>query len=228
MSLQFQVEVARPDEAQHGARETADESHQDLEVRNEAGHQNRHHDHCHSERKSPDFEVSVQCPNRRHFRLRWSPEEVALQELRRRVVGQRITQHGLDDQEEVDEPLKSWREQVVGDHLLRVVLEGEEAHVAEDCFEGGCCDVRPVQHPVELGPIDHVPFECGQEDLRRVREDDDSEGNGELAHVDAPSHATPAPLGDLQQAVGHDNSVDDQVSHGAPEGQHGHTLQRLE
>lgn len=40
MALQLQVEVAGPDKAQHGTGEAADKAHQDLEVRNEAGHEN--------------------------------------------------------------------------------------------------------------------------------------------------------------------------------------------
>lgn len=118
--------------------------------------------------------------------------------------------------------------QIIRDHLLRVVLEGEETHVTEDRLECRSSDMRPVQHPIELGSIDHVALQGGQEDLRGVREDDDPEGDGKFAHVNAPPDTAPAPFGDLEEAVGHNDRVNHQVSHGAPEGQYGDTLQRLE
>lgn len=34
--------------------------------------------------------------------------------------------------------------QIVRDHLLCVILEGQEANVAEKCFESGRRNVRPV------------------------------------------------------------------------------------
>lgn len=107
--------------------------------------------------------------------------------------------------------------QVVGDHLLCVILEGQEADIAKDRLEGSRRNMRPVQHPIELGPVDHVAFECWQEDLRSVREDDDAERDRELAHINAPSDTAPTPFGDLQQTVGHDNGVNGQVSHCTPE-----------
>lgn len=48
MPLELQVEVAWPDERQHGARETADEAHQDGEVWNGYRHHNSAEDHTHS------------------------------------------------------------------------------------------------------------------------------------------------------------------------------------
>lgn len=38
MSFELQVEVARPNEAQHRTRKTADEAHQNRKVRNETSH----------------------------------------------------------------------------------------------------------------------------------------------------------------------------------------------
>lgn len=77
-SFQLQVEVARPDETQHGASEATDESHQDLKVWNEAGHQNCPHDDADPESESPYLQLTVECPDRGHLGLWRSPEEVAL------------------------------------------------------------------------------------------------------------------------------------------------------
>lgn len=110
--------------------------------------------------------------------------------------------------------------QVVRYDLLCIVLEGQEADVAKDSFECSCSNMRPVQHPIELGPVYHVAFQGGQKDLRCVGEDNDAQRYWEFAHVNAPSDTAPAPLGDLQQAVGHNNRINGQVSHCAPERQH--------
>lgn len=53
MTLEFDVEVAGPDERQHGAGEAADEAHQDGEVRDGRGHQHRADNHGYAESKAP-------------------------------------------------------------------------------------------------------------------------------------------------------------------------------
>lgn len=53
VSLELQVEVAGPDEAQHGAGERADEAHQDGEVGDEDGHEHGEDNHAHFEGEPP-------------------------------------------------------------------------------------------------------------------------------------------------------------------------------
>jgi len=48
--------------------------------------------------------------------------------------------------------------QVVCDHLLRIVLECQEADPTKERFECGCSDVTPIQHPIKLGAIDQIAF----------------------------------------------------------------------
>lgn len=118
--------------------------------------------------------------------------------------------------------------EIIGDDLLRIVLEREEADVAEDGLKSGRCDVRPVQHPIELGRIGHVAFERRQEDLRCVREHDHTQRYGKVLHVHSPTDLGPAPLTDFEQAVREDDEVDEQMRHGAPEAEHRDGVDRLE
>lgn len=101
--------------------------------------------------------------------------------------------------------------QIIGDDLLRIVLECQETNVSEHGLECSRNNVRPVQHPIELGWIGHAAFECWQEDLRCVREHDDAERDGKAFHVDGPSNFRPAPLANLQQAVGENDEVDEEM-----------------
>ena len=47
-TFEFQVEVAGPDEGEHGAREAADEAHEDGEVGNGDGHHDGEDHHAHA------------------------------------------------------------------------------------------------------------------------------------------------------------------------------------
>lgn len=222
------MEVARPDEREHGAGEAADEAHEYGEVRYGYGHEHGAQDDGHAERQAPDFELAVQVPDA-GVRGGGRPDEEGLLEyVARRVVRQRVRQQHLDHQEHVDQALEGGRVQVVGDHLLRVVLEREEAHVAEQRLEYGGRDVAPLEHPVELGPVDEVTLERGQEYLRRVAEHDHAQRYGEVFHVDGPLDLAPAPVGQLEHAVPEYDDVDEYVRHGAPEAQQRHVVQVLE
>ena len=59
----------------------------------------------------------------------------------------------------------------------------------------------PVEHALELRGVDHVAFEGGEEDLRRVAEDDDAQRDGERQDVDAEGHLGPAPLLDPEKGI---------------------------
>lgn len=133
-------------------------------------------------------------PDVRVRRGRRSHEKCLLEYVARRVVRQRVRQQHLDHQEHVHQALERGRVQVVGDHLLRVVLERQKAHVAEQRLEYGGQDVAPLQHPVELGSVRQVTLERGQEYVRRVTEHDHSQRYGEVLHVDGPLDLTPAPV----------------------------------
>lgn len=144
------MEVTRPDERQHGAGEAADETHQDGKVRYGYGHEHGAHDDDDAERQAPDLELAIQVPDA-WIRGRRRPDEKRLFEyVARRVVRQRVRQQHLDHQEHVYQALERGRMQVVGDHLLRVVLERQEAHVPEQRLEHAGRDVAPLQHPIEL------------------------------------------------------------------------------
>lgn len=85
--------------------------------------------------------------------------------------------------------------------------------------------MRPIQHPFEFRGVLHVAFKRGQEDLRGVGEDDDAETYGEIGEVETPLHFGPAPVSDLQETVGEDYCVDEDVRHGAPKRQQAHAFQ---
>jgi len=60
VALEFDVEVAGPNEGQHGAGEAADEAHQDGEVRNGSSHQHCADNHGYAECKAPHLrEISL-------------------------------------------------------------------------------------------------------------------------------------------------------------------------
>jgi len=61
--------------------------------------------------------------------------------------------------------------QIVCDHLLRIVLECQEADPTKKRFECGRSDVTPIQHPIKLGAIDQIAFKGRQEDLRCIAKD---------------------------------------------------------
>ena len=149
-----------------------------------------------------------------------SLKELFLDQLTCRIVRQRIAQQCLDHQDEVDDGLEP-RAQVVDDLLVGVLLEGEEADVAEDGLEGGCRDVRPVEHALELALVDHVLLERGQEDLRGVAEDDDAQGDREAENVDVDRHLGEGPVVDLGEAVADDDGVDSHVHYSVVEAEAG-------
>lgn len=59
VALQLEMEVARPDERQHGAGETADETHQYGEVRYGYGHEYGAQYDGYTERQTPDLQFAV-------------------------------------------------------------------------------------------------------------------------------------------------------------------------
>lgn len=107
VSLELQVEVARPDEAQHGTREAADEAHQDREMGDEAGHQDSEHDDADAPHKPPNLQLAVELPNLRENRLRLAAEERALEKFTRCKVRQWIAQHGFDHEAKVHQSLEA-------------------------------------------------------------------------------------------------------------------------
>lgn len=152
------MEVTRPYKRQHGSSEGTDESHEDTEMRDEDRHQDGKDDHPYPPRESPDLQLPVDGPYRREHGLGPAPEERSFEELAGRVIRQGIREHGFHDQAKVYQPLEPGRVQIIRDHLLRVVLERQEADPTEQRLERRGRDVAPVQHPIELGPIDQVPL----------------------------------------------------------------------
>lgn len=94
-SLQFEVEIARPDEGEHGAREAADEAHQDGEVRDGNGHDDREDDESDAQGQAPDFQLAVERPHARESRFWPSFEEGSLQQIQCGVIRQRVRQQRL-------------------------------------------------------------------------------------------------------------------------------------
>lgn len=95
-AFEFEVEVARPDEGEHGAGEAADEAHQDGEMWDGNGHDGREDDEGDAEGQTPDFEFAVQGPHTRESGLRSSFEEGSLQQVQRGVIRQRVRQQRLE------------------------------------------------------------------------------------------------------------------------------------
>lgn len=93
--LELQVEVARPDEREHGAREAADEAHEDSEVRDRYGHDYSEHDEAHSDGEAPHFELAVERPHSREHRFRSTFEQCPLQKIQSGVIRQWIRKQGL-------------------------------------------------------------------------------------------------------------------------------------
>lgn len=175
MPLDLDVEIARPDKAEHCASEAANETHQNGEVGNENGHQYGGYNDADTEAQTPNLQFPVQIPDGWKFGFWRTSKEVAFEQLTGSIVGQGVAQKGLDDQKEVHHALKALRVQIVGNHLLCIVLEGQKADIPESGLKHSSRYVRPVQHPVEFGAIDHVALERGQKDLGGVREDDDAQ-----------------------------------------------------
>lgn len=222
------MEVAGPDEREHGAGKGTDETHQYAEVRYEDRHQNGEHNHADFPSQTPDLELAIHRPDGREKRFRSTAEEGALEELAGRVIRQRVREHRFNDQTQIHQTLEASRMQVIRDHLLRVVLEGQKTDPAEERFECSRGDVTPVQHPIELGAIDEIALEARQEDLRRIAEDNHAKRDREVLYVDRPLHLRPTPVTNLQDTVTDDDRVDEEVRHCAPEAQHGNVLQGLE
>ena len=230
------MEVARPYERQHVAGDAPDEAHQYGEVWQEYGHDEREGDEAEPQYERPNLQrpatavvggsasslLEAGCACRRGA----AAEEAVLKQLHGSEVGQRVGQHRLDDEEQVDEHTHRHVRQVVRDHLLRVKAERQEADVREARLEDGGGDVRPVQHAFEARPVDEVALERRQEDLRRIAEHDDAERYRERPDVDAHEHLVPLPLGGAGEAVDEYDGVDEHVSDGAPEAEQGDALQR--
>jgi len=81
------VEVAGPDEAEHRAREVADESHEDAEVRNAHGHEDRHQHQANPESTPASPQLFLLVVNRTE---RVTAEKYLLKEVSGRVIRQRI------------------------------------------------------------------------------------------------------------------------------------------
>ena len=67
--------------------------------------------------------------------------------------------------------------------------------------------MRPVHHATKLSFVHQVPFQCGQEYLRRVAEHDDSQRYGEGPDVYFDLHVRPSPFSDPRQTVDYDDGV---------------------
>ena len=232
------MEITRPDERQHVAGDTADEAHEESEVRQEDGHDEREANETEPQHERPHLEraaaVSAAAEpaarlleaGRAGSRRRPTAEEAVLKELDRGEVGQRVGQQRLDDEEQVDKHAHRHVRQVVRDHLLCVDTPRQEADVGEAGLEDGGGDVRPVQHAAEPRSVDEITLERRQEDLRRVAEDDDAERDRERPDVDADEHLVPFPLGGASEAVEQDDDVDEHVRHRAPEAEQRDVLER--
>ena len=70
-SLDLEMEHSRPDEGQHASSETANEAHEDGEVRDDNGKHDGHNNHHHSEAKTPYLQLTIWSPDGREngFRL---------------------------------------------------------------------------------------------------------------------------------------------------------------
>lgn len=112
------MEVAGPDEGEHGTGERADEAHEDAEVWYEDGHEDGEDYDAYSPRQTPDLELVVQGPDSGKQSLGLAPKQSPLQELAGRVVGQRVREHRFYHQAEVHEALEARRLQVVRDYLV--------------------------------------------------------------------------------------------------------------
>lgn len=57
-----------------------------------------------------------------------------------------------------------------------------------------------------------------------VGEYDDAKTDRKVLEIDGPFNFRPTPVADLQEAVAHDDGVDEQMGHRAPERQQAHML----
>lgn len=107
MALELEMEVARPDEAQHSAGEASDEAHQDGEVRNETSHENCEENDADAPAQTPDLQLAVELPDLWEDCLGLATEESSLEKFTGCEVRQRITENSLDYQAEVYESLEA-------------------------------------------------------------------------------------------------------------------------
>ena len=81
---------------------------------------------------------------------------------------------------------------------------------------------------MELGLVQHVSLQGGQEDLRSVAEDNDSQSNGKGEDVNTQRHLGPAPRADVEDTVAQNDCIDDRVNHTVPKTQARDCVQILE
>ena len=92
LALQVQVKVARPDEREHGARDAADEAHENGKVRYENGQEERENDECNAQADGPHLQVAVRVIARAHEARLGAAEDIAATitcRQRRRVASER-------------------------------------------------------------------------------------------------------------------------------------------
>lgn len=190
---QTQVEEAGQQEAEASAGEAAREAHEQCEVRDVDGHEQREDDQRAAQRQPPGFETAVAAVACGEEGAAAFLEERLLQHLDGSEEGQRVGQQRLGHQEDVDHSADGAR-QVIRDDLLGLVGPGEVGDEREEAFEHAGGDVRPVHHAVELAGLLHVALQRRQEDLRRVAEHDDADGDGKLLDVDIELDLLPGPV----------------------------------
>lgn len=221
------MENTGPYEGKKAAGEVADEAHEDGEVWDTDGEHYGDHDDPDPEGQAPDLEVAVEAPDGRKDGLRLAAEHLRLEEVAGGVEREGVGQQGLDDQDHVDDKLEVSVD-VVYDDLLGVLLPGQKPQVAEQRLEHGRHDVAPVQHAVELGLVDHVLLEGRQEDLARVAEHDNPEGDREGEYIHPQCDLGEGPLVGPEDAVAEDENVDQSVHYTVGEAQLGHMVEVLQ
>lgn len=75
----FQMEITRPDEAQHGAGKIANETHQNLKMWYKTGHHDGAHNDSYTKAIAPDFQFAVQFVDGGEACFRWSTEKCPFQ-----------------------------------------------------------------------------------------------------------------------------------------------------
>lgn len=121
VALELEVEVAGPDEGEHGAGERADEAHEDTEVGYEDSHEDGEEDDADPPSKAPDLELAIEGPDSREECLWLAAKEGSFQQLASCVIRQRIRQHRFYHQAEINQALEACRVQVVRYHLQNVI-----------------------------------------------------------------------------------------------------------
>lgn len=177
VALELHVEVARPHERQHGAGETADQSHEQGEVGDGDGQQHGDDDQENPECHRPYPQLAILRETGRELGFGLSLEQRRLQKIGRREIWQRVGEKSFHDEDQVDDDLEPFGGEVVGDDLLGFFAEGEKGHPCEPGLEGRGRDVAPVQHAVELAAVLHVPLQTRQEDLRGVANEMQKKGH---------------------------------------------------